>query len=275
MIARRLARLSLVVADAEATAAFYRDALGFARVGGEERGPDERATILRLGRQTVELLAPARPAPYPPDRASNDPWFQHFAIIVADMRRAFDRLHAHAAWTPISFGGPVRLPASSGGVTAFKFRDPEGHPLELLEFPPDQVPPAWQGVVAADNVLGIDHTAIVVADTEASVRYYERLGFSVTSRTLNRGLEQERLDGLHDPIVEVTALALPEAPTPHLELLRYRAPRGRPARKLPSNDVARTSTVLESDGANRPDAARLRDPDGHDLLLQAIADHRE
>ncbi len=255
------------------TAAFYRDALGFACAGREERGLDERATILRLGRQTVELLAPARPcAPYPPDSASNDPWFQHFAIVVADMRAAYDRLRARTGWAPISFGGPARLPASSGGVTAFKFRDPEGHPLELLEFPPGQVPPAWKSIAAADTCLGIDHTAIVVADTEASVHYYERLGFAVTARTLNRGLEQERLDALYGPLVEVTALALPGAAPPHLELLRYRAPRGQPARKLLSHDVATTRMVLETDDPDRPAARRLRDPDGHSLVLQAVAD---
>lgn len=252
MSARRLARLSLVVADVTAAEAFYREALGFACVGREEPG----ITVLRLGAETVELVAPEQPgAPYPAGSASNDLWFQHFAIVVSDMRAAYGRLQESVEWTPISFGGPVRLPAASGGVTAFKFRDPEGHPLELLEFP--------GRAAAAGLCLGIDHTAIVVADTEASVRYYERLGFAVTARTLNRGLEQERLDALYDPIVEVTALALPGAPTPHLELLRYRAPRGQTAPPRFSNDVANTCTIFDAEKT-----LRLRDPDGHALLLR-------
>lgn len=37
----------------------------------------------------------------------------------------------------------ARLPESSGGVTAFKFRDPDGHPLELLAFPDGKVPSRW------------------------------------------------------------------------------------------------------------------------------------
>ena len=48
----------------------------------------------------------------------------------------YARLSAHAGWTTISTDGPQLLPASSGGVTAYKFRDPEGHPLELIAFPP-------------------------------------------------------------------------------------------------------------------------------------------
>lgn len=252
MTAQRLARLSLVVVGVTAAEAFYREALGFACVGREESG----VAVLRLGTETVELVAPGQPgAPYPAGSASNDLWFQHFAIVVSDMRAAYGRLRESVDWTPISFGGPVRLPVASGGVTAFKFRDPEGHPLELLEFP--------GRAAAAELCLGIDHTAIVVADTEASVRYYERLGFAVTARTLNRGLEQERLDALHDPIVEVTALALPEAPSPHLELLCYRQPRGRAAPQRSSFDVANTYTVLDAE-----QTLRLRDPDGHALLLR-------
>ena len=88
----------------------------------------------------------------------DDVRFQHFAIVARDMRAAFERLRNFAGWTRISRGGPRRLPASSGGVTAFKFRDPEGHPIELLHFPsrPGALPT-------------IDHTAISVYDAEKSI----------------------------------------------------------------------------------------------------------
>ena len=92
---------------------------------------------LRLGRERIELLefTDAAGRPYPPDSTSTDLWFQHMSIIVTDMTRAYQRVMANPRFRPISRDGPVRLPDSSGGVTAFKFRDRDGHPLELLAFP--------------------------------------------------------------------------------------------------------------------------------------------
>ncbi|HKW53704.1 MAG TPA: VOC family protein [Stellaceae bacterium] len=299
----RIARFSLTTADAERLAAFYGDALGFERVAAEERGGrgfarlmgiDEaraRVALLRLGRQEVELVAFAAPGePYPAEVAGNDLAFQHMAIVVSDMQAAYARLREKGGWTPITRPEPQRLPASSGGVAAFKFRDPEGHPLELLEFPAGSVPPAWQGAAEAGPCLGIDHSAISVRDTARSVAFYERLGFAVTAWSLNRGIEQERLDGVPGAVVEVTALGYPGAVPPHLELLSYRIPAPRPAARLRSNDVAATRLVLEVD--ELPELARrlesasaavvssgvvsndrgrravlLRDPDGHALCL--------
>lgn len=300
----RIARISLTAADADKLAAFYRQALGFERAGVAARGGRDfarlmgieearaRTVLLRLGRQEVELVAFAAPGkPYPPDGAGNDTLFQHMAIVVSDMAAAYARLSESRGWTPITRPEPQRLPAGSGGVVAFKFRDPEGHPLELLQFPPGKVPLAWQESAGAGPCLGIDHSAISVADTGRSVDFYERLlGFSVAARSLNRGAEQERLDGLPGVAVEVTALSHPGSAPPHIELLCYRTPAPRRAAALSSNDVAATRLVLEVDdlhglakrlasapadfisrGAARDDqgrsAALLRDPDGHALCL--------
>ncbi len=302
----KLARVSLTTADLEAAEAFYRDALGFERLAVQERageafaqlmgvvGARARVAVLRLGRQEMELVAFApRGAPYPPGSASNDLWFQHIAIVVVDMGAAYARLRAHPGWSAISTQGPQRLPESSGGVTAFKFRDHEGHPLELLEFPPGKAPTAWLGMRGNGPCLGIDHSAISVADTARSVAFYARLGLSVAASSLNQGAEQERLDDVPGAIVEVTALEPPGAPTPHIELLGYRRPVGRAAPAMHSNDVAKARLVLEAEdlpalvrtliaaGASFVSpgvvtlapgcpAALLRDPDGHDLLLQGF-----
>ena len=299
----RIARVSLTTADAERLAAFYRAALGFEGGAVEERGgPDfarlmgieaARARIvrLRLGHQQVELVAFASPGePYPADIAGNDPAFQHLAIVVSDMAAACARLRETGGWTAITRPEPQRLPPGSGGVTAFKFRDLEGHPLELLAFPAGHVPTAWQEAAAAGPCLGIDHSAISASDTARSVAFYERLGFRVAARSLNRGIEQERLDGVPGAVVEVTALGHPGAAPPHLELLCYRQPAPRAARRLRSNDAAATRLVLEVDELPAlvrqlqsvsgdvispgivPDehgrrAALLRDPDGHALCL--------
>jgi catechol 2,3-dioxygenase-like lactoylglutathione lyase family enzyme len=300
----RIARISLTTANADELADFYETALGcertrvdtlsgerFARLVGIE-GARARAVVLNMGRQEVELIAFAQPGkPYPFERASNDPWFQHMAIVVTDMRDAYFRLSKSLGWSPITFPAPQRLPAASGGAIAFKFRDPEGHPLELLEFPPGDVPSVWRAPDRAASSIGIDHSAIAIADTGRSVDFYELLGFAVGSRSHNAGIEQARLDGLVKPIVEVTALDLPMADPPHLELLQYHSPRSQPKMKLDSNDVAAARLVLQVDDLPRLarrliaaggeitlrgdvapagsfSAASVSDPDGHAILLK-------
>jgi len=154
-------------------------------------------------------------------------------------------------------------------VTAFKFQDPDGHPLELLTFPEHAVPLNWKMRSACGIFLGVDHSAISVRDTAISTAFYQSLGFAVSARTFNHGVEQANLDGVPSPQVEVTALAL-AASTPHLELLCYRSEVLRPRQVLSSNDVAATRIVLAADGLeNDGEAAQplVVDPDGHHLLL--------
>jgi catechol 2,3-dioxygenase-like lactoylglutathione lyase family enzyme len=305
MAVTRIARISLTTADPERLEAFYRQAFGFERIGTDRYqgagfaqlmgldGVEAEAIVLGLGRQTLELVA-FSPAgrPYPPDGASNDPFFQHLAIVVSDMRAAYAKLRDCRGWKPITRPEPQRLPPSSGGVTAFKFRDPEGHPLELLAFPPGSEPPVWRE--RRDGLcLGIDHSAIAVTETARSIAFYENLlGFCVTNRSLNHGEEQQKLDDIPTPIVEVTGLAPGPAEPPHLELLCYRTPKPHrsPETMQSGNDIAATRLVLEIDDlpgviqtlsraevpfissgtATLPggrSAALIRDPDRHALLL--------
>ncbi len=84
------------------------------------------------------------------------------------------------------------------------------------------MPEHWKIRASGNLFLGIDHSAISVADSAASIAFYEGLGLRVAARSLNTGPEQERLDAVKHARVEVTALE-PEQTTPHLELLCYRS----------------------------------------------------
>jgi catechol 2,3-dioxygenase-like lactoylglutathione lyase family enzyme len=208
---------------------------------------------LRLGDQRVELDHFEQPGrPYPPDVMGADSRFQHLALATDDAAAAWSRACALGA-TAISVGAPVTLPASSGGVTAIKLRDPEGHPLELLQIP--------HGPWIGHGLLGIDHSAISVTDVDAARAFYEALGLLEQGRTLNQGPTQAALDGIAAAQVDVVPL-LPPVETPHLELLGYRTPSPRVAEQAAANDVAATRIVWSAERD-----AVLRDPDGHLHLL--------
>ena len=150
------------------------------------------------------------------------------------------------------------MPNRAGGVTAVKFRDPDGHPLELLQFP-DGAARGWPG----SGLLGIDHSAVSVADVARSLRFYEAQGLSPGATSLNHGPTQAMLDGLSDVEVDVVPLQ-PSAMPPHLELLCYRHPGGRAFRSSDANDIAATRVLWR---AGRD--ALVRDPDGHLHQLEA------
>lgn len=214
--------------------------------------------VLSVGEQRIELEAFAsKGRPYPEAATAADLSFQHFALVTADAAAAWGRARAHGA-TPISASGPVTLPASAGGLTAVKFRDPEGHPLEFVQFrnAPES---SRRGALLS----GIDHSALCVADADVSRSFYEELGLTVGRPTLNQGPTQVALDGLAEVRVDVVPLS-PQIGRPHLELLRYRSPAGRAAGRLQANDVAATRIVWRSDRD-----ALLRDPDGHLHVLSA------
>jgi catechol 2,3-dioxygenase-like lactoylglutathione lyase family enzyme len=220
-----------------------------------------RRSLLGLGRERIELLefTEAAGRPYPLGSTSTDLWFQHMAIVVTDMRRAYLRVMANRRFRPVSRNGPVRLPDNSGGVTAFKFRDHDGHPLELLAFRDGQVPVPWRAGHGTGSFLGVDHTAIAVSDSARSARFFGSVfGFSTGTRTENRGPEQADLDDVDDVHVSVTRLA-PDRPAPRMELLDYHVG---PRRPIPhdtaSNDIVATHSVVRVASLDATAAALAR-----------------
>jgi catechol 2,3-dioxygenase-like lactoylglutathione lyase family enzyme len=257
-----------------------------------------RVVRLRLGQEFIELteyLAP-KGRPIPVDARSNDRSFQHIAIIVSDMDKAYRWLRQNKVEHASS--GPQRLPdwnKNAAGIRAFYFKDPDGHPLEILQFPPDKGAEKWHR--ASDKLfLGIDHTAVVVGDTESSLRFYRDLmGMRIAGESENYGTEQEHLNNVFGARLRITSLRT--AGGPGIELLEYLVPRdGAP---FPADDHANdivhrqtslvttdadavaqqfsnahtkfvsSGVVSESDGQlGFHKAFLVRDPDGHAILVE-------
>jgi len=303
--------IGLNVADLDRSVRFFTGVLDFERVSEAEVAGEPferleglfglrfRRARLRLGSETIELTQYLAPEgrPVPPDARSDDRSFQHVAIVVSDMTAAYARLREHAVRHASS--GPQRLPAwnpNAGGIEAFYFKDPDGHALEVISFPPGKGDPRWERS-GGRLFLGIDHTAIVVADTEASLAFYrDALGLRVAGESENYGTEQEHLNNVFGARLRITGLRA--AAGPGVELLEYLAPRT--GRAYPadtrSNDLWHWETRLatgDPDGTMQairpaggvwvspgvivlPDAtlgfgrgALARDPDGHAVLLAA------
>lgn len=301
--------VGMTVTDVDRSVDFYSRVLSFVKVSDAEVsgqawehlegmfGLRIRIVRMRLGDEFVEFtqyLAP-KGRPIPIDSHSNDRWFQHIAIITSDMDRAYLRLRQNSVQHASS--APQLLPEyikSAAGIRAFYFEDPDAHPLEILQFPPDKGNPKWHQVT--DRLfLGIDHTAIVVGDTGDSLTFYrDTLGFTVAGESENYGPEQEHLNNVFGARLHITSLRA--ALGPGIELLEYVAPQG--GRPMPrdehSNDLVHHQTRLIV--ADIHDAARrilrgryalissgivvvpkdelgfhigllVRDPDGHPMEL--------
>lgn len=296
--------IGITVDDMDRAVEFYTKVLGFEKldlreVAGEQYerlygvfGMRLAVATLRLGDERIELMqfiAP-RGRPEPVDSKSNDRWFQHVAIIVSDMDRAYAWLREHKV--EHASPGPQLLPAwnpNAGGISAFYFRDPDGNHLEVLHFPQGKGDPKWHRK-SERLFLGIDHTAIVVDDTDASLGFYrDALGLRVAGASENYGPEQEWLNNVFSARLRITALRA--ARGPGVELLEYLAPRtGRPmpVDSKASDDwywqINTSAAVVAADAAVRhghhvyvspgPQAIAgdmqliVRDPDGHALLLR-------
>lgn len=302
--------IGITVSDMDRSLHFFSKVLSFEKVSDVEvYGTDYerltglfgmRARIVRmkLGGEFIELTEYLTPKgrPIPIDSRSNDRWFQHVAIIVSDMDKAYQWLRQNKVQHAST--GPQTLPEwnrNAAGIKAFYFKDPDQHALEILQFPAGKGDAKWHRDSAAGLFLGIDHTAIVVGDTEASLRFYrDTLGMRQAGESENYGVEQEHLNNVFGARLRITALRA--ASGPGVEFLEYLAPGdGRPypadARasdlfQWHTNFTSISATAVESrlrSGKSAfisPGAVELRDaltgfhrgltvrdPDGHALKI--------
>lgn len=234
--------VSLTVSDMDQALAFYTKILPFKKISDTEVTGTEyerlqgvfglrmRVVQLQLGRESIELIDYLTPGgrPISVDSRSNDLWFQHMAIVVQDMDAAYQLLRQHKVQHVST--GPQKLPDSipaAAGIEAFYFRDPDGHNLEIIFFPPDKGDPRWQEPTE-ELFLGIDHTAISTSDTQASRNFYENLlGLKLAGQSENFGTEQEHLNNVFGARLLISGLKAPTGPG--VEFLDYLAPaNGRP-----------------------------------------------
>ena len=164
----------------------------------------------------------------------------------------------------------------------------------FLQFPEDKGNPKWHEK-STQLFLGIDHTAIVVADTETSLQFYrDTIGLHIAGTSDNYGIEQERLNNVFGAHLRTTALRASQGPG--IELLEYLTPHsGQPMpADTQSNDlwnwqiqlsthgtravngilrsrhyglVSNTVVELPDDSLGFSKGFMARDPDGHAFLF--------
>jgi catechol 2,3-dioxygenase-like lactoylglutathione lyase family enzyme len=311
---REVAAIGLTVDNLGRELDFFTNTLPFELVSISEASGSEqdallgltgvklRIATLKLGDESVTLTEHVgkKGRAIPQDSRSFDHWFQHIAIVVGDMDQAYAYLFEHKIRHVST--SPQTLPEwnkDAGGIKAFYFRDPENHVIEIIWFPPGKGNPKWQRTLHttldsrhSSLFLGIDHTAIVVSDTDKSLAFYrDQLGFKVAGGAHNYGPEQEHLNQVFGANLRITALKAERGPG--IEFLEYIAPPG--GRDLPTDskandlifwnvqlvvddlpDLTESLRVSETKFVSKPNrnsqALIVRDPAGHALQLNSSSD---
>jgi catechol 2,3-dioxygenase-like lactoylglutathione lyase family enzyme len=256
---RKVDAIGITVSDLDDALEFYTTVLPFQKIAEVEKygktyeelkglfGIRYRKARLRLGQEEIELTdyLTTGGRSIPEDSRSNDLWFQHIAIVVSDMDSAYAWLRkfniSHVST------GPQTLPKSipqAEGIKAFYFRDPDGHNLELIYFPPGKGDPRWQNS-RSKLFMGIDHTAIGISKTEQSKTFYgELLGLEYKGESFNQGTEQEHLNNVVGAKLHISGNRASEGPG--VEFLEYVSPMN--GRKYPADarpdDIIHWETIL-------------------------------
>jgi catechol 2,3-dioxygenase-like lactoylglutathione lyase family enzyme len=304
---KRVEAIGITVKDMNTAIKFYSEVLGFKKLTDKEFsgaayenlegifGLHINVIRMQLGDEFIELTdyLTSGGRSIPEHMQSNDLSFQHIAIVVSDMDKAYARLRQynveHVSTEPQTL--PVTNVAAAG-VKAFYFHDPDNHNLELIYFPKGKGQPKWQ-----DNkgkiFLGIDHTAIGISNTDNSLQFYQHLlGLDRKGESWNKGTEQEHLNNVEGASLHITGLR--SAAGPGIEFLEYLQPA--PGKPFPADtradDIWYWQTTLIVDDAltlynklqttgyrfvssqlvdlknGERKAFIVKDPDGHAMLIK-------
>ena len=307
----KVAAIGITVKDMNRAEKFYEEVLGFKKIADQEYsgaayeklegifGLHSRVVKLQLGDEFIELTdyLTAGGRSIPEDQKSNDLFFQHIAIVVSDMDKAFVQLKKYNV--EFVSTAPQTLPitnVAAAGIKAFYFHDADNHNLELIWFPKGKGNPKWQN---SNNkiFLGIDHTAIGVSNTENSQKFYmDILGIERKGDSWNFGTEQEHLNNVEGASLHITGFRAAEGPG--VEFLQYLKPG--PGKMYPAdtraddiwfwqttlftNDAASLynklkasnyafvskELVLNNENGVNTKSFIVKDPDGHAMLIKEI-----
>lgn len=302
--------IGITVKDMSTSVKFYSEVLGFKKISDEEItgnnyeklegvfGLHIRIVRMQLGDEQIELTdyLTSGGRSIPEDAKANDLSFQHIAIVVSDMDKAYEQLRKFNV--EFVSTAPQTLPKTippAEGVKAFYFHDPDKHNLELIFFPEGKGQEKWHA--KTDRIfLGIDHTAIGISNTGNSLRFYQTLlGIERKGESFNFGIEQEHLNNIEGASLRITGLRSPAGPG--IEFLQYLKPgAGKP---YPSNTkandlwywqttlfvsdaedlynrlhnagsefVSKELTHLQTKTGKHLKAFIVKDPDGHAMLIE-------
>ncbi|MEO7768732.1 MAG: VOC family protein [Ferruginibacter sp.] len=229
--------IGITVKDMEKSVKYYAEVLGFAIISDGAYTGDEyeklknifglniRVVQMKLGDEVIELTdyLTSGGRSIAEDSKPNDLSFQHIAIVVSDMEKAYRQLRKYNV--EFVSTAPQTLPKyiiGAEGIKAFYFHDPDSHTLELIYFPKGKGQPKWQ-LGNGKIFLGIDHTAIGISDTEKSLSFFkDLLGIERKGESFNFGTEQEHLNNVEGASLHITALR--SAAGPGVEFLQYLKP---------------------------------------------------
>lgn len=306
----KVASVGFTVKDLDKEVKFFEDVLQFKKIGAFSlnrqisrelfgvAAQETRFAVLQLGEETIQLMQfeGIIGREIPQDSKSNDLWFQHIAIVVSDMEKSYELIRENDLQFVSS--SPQTLPdylPNAAGIKAFYFRDPEGHVLELIQFPEGKGNPRW--AMRHDQLfVGIDHSAIGIDKTTRSLPFYtEILGLTVGGYSENYGTEQEHLNQVFGAHLIITGLHADSGIG--VEFLDYLSPPGGSAYPMDSSPadqwhwnyfmetdnledihtrLIEGNYTLISNGIVPLDLAEMgqtqkallaRDPDGHALFI--------
>lgn len=262
-LAMAIEKVVITVNDLHVSVPFYEEILDFEKIESYTlEGTDfqrllgiDNATLyakvveLQLGQEIIalqEFVNESQSRRIPLDSKSNDLWFQHIAIVVSDMDRAYEKLWnagvAHVSTAPQTLPDYI---TAAAGIKAFYFQDPDGHILEVINFPDSKGDSKWQ----QDNAslfMGIDHTAIAIEKTVPSSEFYEDvLGLKIMGHSENYGTEQEHLNQIFGARLWITGLRAKQGMG--VEFLDFIAPQGGRAYPIHSTptDLWHWQTVIK------------------------------
>lgn len=242
---------SPMVADLDASVAFFRDVLGL-----EVPPPPDGAVLYPWAHETwhrhlhglpgspmrfATLAMPSALVPgakmlvepvqqgaielHPISPRVSDGGAFTFIVVVRDLAPVLERVRA--AGTPIvtQGGAPVPVPRYGGNSRAIVVKDPDGQFVEIAE-----IDPTPESTAAADqNLLGA-RLRITVTDMEQTLGLYrDRLGLTFDEDPFTKDPSLDRLFGIRGAEYRIATTRIPGS-NQHLEFLEVRGVKRTPIR---------------------------------------------